>query len=197
MAEDGLNFPKIDAEFEEMSGEAVAQGMNGDSPVDTAVSNGRLERELDTASIHRAGGLAPELGFSICVWEKEPWITVSHPETAKGIECDLRHGDIAILAAFGIADVRTAPFGIDISDFQPQTFAQSQAHAVDGEEKHAVPEFAGGVEEFQRLFPGENIGQRADAWRLDDFNPIPGSIEHVPVEEADAVTIHFDRAPGM
>ena len=49
--------------------------------------------------------------------------------------------------------------GVDIGQLKAQTFTQTQAEAIEGEEEHPVAEHAGGGEKAPRLLYGDDVGK--------------------------------------
>ena len=70
--------------------------------------------------------------------------------------------------------------------------------AAPGARPEGLVAMAGGAAyEAGDFIAGEDIGQGTNAWWLDHVDPREGLAEYVLIEEADAVAIDFDDAPGM
>ena len=55
-----------------------------------------------------------------------------------GLQGLLGQGNQPVLVAFGVADVDPHVSRINLSGFQPDPFAKTQAYEVDGEEKNSI-----------------------------------------------------------
>ena len=71
----------------------------------------------------------------------------------------MRQRHEAILVALGIADMHARARGIDVADLQPQSFAQAQSEAVEGEEEHPVTDHARGGEDPLGLLDRDDVRQ--------------------------------------
>jgi hypothetical protein len=70
-----------------------------------------------------------------------------------------RQGHVAVLVAFAGADVQEHPSGVNVGDFQAQTFAQAQATGVDGGEANAMIQGGHRGEHPAHFGGGEDHGQ--------------------------------------
>jgi hypothetical protein len=126
MSHVSLDDPQVDSGFEKMSGIGVAQGMNGDSFFLDSCSNlGPAEGALDTALGHRRRSVLCSITVSAKGGEEEARVAVGHPIAAEQIEGGWGQRDVAILGTLSTVDMDHHTGGIDIGDFEMETFVKS------------------------------------------------------------------------
>ena len=108
------------------------------------------------------------------------------PEPAQCLQGNLGKRHKSVLAAFGIADVNTVTLTVDIANLHLDTLAQAQPHAVNGQKKYAIAQLPSGIDDLECLSLSEDVGQATNLRRLDDLHPVPGLVQHMPVEELNA-----------
>jgi hypothetical protein len=185
MAHVSLDDPQIDSGFEEVSGIRVAEGMNGDSLFLDSCSNlGPAKDPLDTAFSH--GKLSVLCSFAVSAKgrEEETRMTVGSPIASEQMEGGLREGDVAILGAFAAVDMNHHAAGVDVGDFEMETFVKPQAAGVDGREIGVVLEGFDLGENASDFIHAENGRKASFGLGSENSEDVPVSLEDVFVEEA-------------
>ena len=106
-------------------------------------------------------------------------------------------GHEAIPVALGVAYLDAHSGGIDVADFEGQSFAQAQPQTVEGEIEHPVTQGARRREQALRFVNGDNVRQTLGLRRLDQIRHHPGFLQDVGGVELQAVEIELDRAPRV
>ena len=109
----------------------------------------------------------------------------------------LRQRDEAIPIAFGVADMHAPACHIDVADLKPQSFAQAQSQAVEGEVEHPVTDDAGGCEQPPGLVDRDDVRQALGPGWLDQTGRDPGLAQDMRVVELQPVQVELDRTPGV
>ena len=99
--------------------------------LDAAGAQGQAEGALQGGTAHRFGGGGGALAVVTFAREQERGMAMGDQELAQELEGALRQRDVTIGVALAPADVEQPPFGVDVADFQIQTFAQPQAAGID------------------------------------------------------------------
>lgn len=86
-------------------------------------------------------------------------------------------------------------FGVEITDLEIESFTETQAHAVAGQNIHLIADLACIVDDMSNFIDRENIGQRMYLRWLDNIDPLPLFAKHMLIEELEYVAIEFDGAP--
>jgi hypothetical protein len=187
MAHVSLDDPQVDAGFEEMSGIGVAQGMNGDSFFSDSGSNlGPAEGTLDTALGHGRWSVLCSITVSTKGGEEEARMTVGHPIAAEQMEGGLRERHVAIFGALPTVDMDHHAGGIDIGDFEVETFMESQATGIDGGKIGVILEGFDLGKNGSDFFNAKNGRESSLILGSEDSEDVPVSLEDVFVEEADS-----------
>ena len=106
--------------------------MNGDALFWDSCSNlGAAEGALDTALGHGRRSVLCSITVSTKGGEEEARMTVGDPIAAEQMEGGLRRGT-SIFGALPTVDMDHHAGGIDIGDFEVETFMESQAAGIDG-----------------------------------------------------------------
>ena len=71
-------------------------------------------------------------------WKQQPGMSMGHPEPTRRLECQLRQNHVPILATFAVANVNPVLATTDITNLKLQTFAGSQAQAINHKQEDAV-----------------------------------------------------------
>jgi hypothetical protein len=185
MAHVSLDDPQIDSGFEEVSGIGVAEGMNGDSLfLDSSSNLGPAEDPLDTAFSH--GKLSVLCSFAVSAKgrEEETRMTVGSPIASEQMEGGLREGDVAILGAFAAVDMNHHAAGVDIRDFEMESFVKPQATGVDGREIDIIVESLNLGKNASDFIDAENGGKASFGLGSKDSEDVPIALEDVFIEEA-------------
>jgi hypothetical protein len=185
MAHVFLDDAEVDAGFQEMSGVGVAQGMNGDSFFsDSGIPLGTTEGALDTAFGH--GRLSRLCSFAISAQgrEEELRMAVGEPIAAEQVEGGLGERDVAIFGALATVDMDHHAGGVDIGDFEVETFVKPQAAGVYGGKIGIVLEGLDSGQNASDFFHAENGRKASFILGSEDSEDVPVPLEDVLVEEA-------------
>jgi hypothetical protein len=185
MAHVSLDDPQVDSGFEEMSGIGVAEGVNGDSFFSDSGSNlGPAEGTLDTTFGHGRLSVLCSITVSAKGGEEEARMTVGHPIAAEQMEGGLRKRDVAIFGALPTVDMDHHAGGIDIGDFEVETFMESQAAGIDGGKIGVILEGFDLGKNGSDFFNAKNGRESSLILGSEDSEDVPVSLEDVFVEEA-------------
>ena len=122
---------------------------------------------LDAASFQRPINQSCILQPSFTVWENEMGMSVKVPEISQNAQCVFRQRNQPVFVALGVTDMSPHVGGVYISHRQLDTFAKTQPHAVDGEEKDLIAQPVGCGKKLIYLIDGQNIRNPGCLWRLD------------------------------
>jgi len=134
VAEIDLNLAEVLALLEQMRRVGMAQGMDVRGLGDGAGLEGQPKCALERGAAHRFGRSARAQSAVALGRKEQDGMAVRFPLLAKQQQRALGQRDVAILIAFAGADVQEHALRIDIADFQPQPFAQTQAAGVNGDQ---------------------------------------------------------------
>ena len=197
MTEDALQLAQIHAQLQHMGREEVAQRMHGNAQTDPAVGHGGAHRRLNPTGMHRRYGLAHALHTTVRVREEQARVLVGLPPLAQHSQQRLCDRHIPILIALAAPNVDAHALPVDIPHLQRQPLSKAQSGAVEGHEEYSVAQFVDRAEQTLGLLPGEHIRQALYPRRLDDIDPIPGSVQDMAIEELQTTAVQLDRAPGV
>jgi len=96
------------------------------------------EAPLQCGATHRTGGGGTEAATVTLGGKEQRAMAVGFPLLAQQLQGALGQRDVTVLVAFARPDVQEHAFGINVADFQPKAFAQTQAAGVDGGQTDAV-----------------------------------------------------------
>jgi hypothetical protein len=182
-----LDDPQIDSGFEKMGGVGMAEGMNGDSFFSDSSSDlGPAEGALNTTFGHGRGSGVCSITVSAKSWEEEAGVTVGGPIASEQLESGKGERDIAILGPLATVDMDHHAGGIDIGDFEMETFVESQAAGIDGGKIGIILEGFDLGKNGSDFFTAENRGESSLGLGTEDSEDVPVSLEDVFEEEADA-----------
>jgi hypothetical protein len=185
MAHVSLDDPQIDSSFEKMGGIGVAEGMNGDTLfLDSSSNLGTTEGALDTTLSHGKLGLLGSMAISAKGREEELRVTVGPPIEAEQMECRLREREVAILGTLATVDMDHHAGGVDIGDFEMETFVKPQAAGVDGGKIGIILEGFDTGQNASDFIHAENGGEASFGLGSKDSENVPVSLEDMFVEEA-------------
>lgn len=100
---------------------------------DAAGLERQTKRALQRGAAHRLGGTARAQSALTLGGKEQDWMAVGFPLLAQAQQRAPRQRYVAILIAFAGADMQEHAFRIDVTDFQPKPFAQTQAAGVNGD----------------------------------------------------------------
>ena len=192
MAHVSLDDPEVDPGFEKMSGiepvlslpKEVAEGVYGDGLFSDACSDlGPTEGALDTTFGHRRGSVLCSITVSAQGREEEAGVAVGEPIAAEQLEGGKGERDVAILGALSSVDMDHHAGGIDIGDFEVETFVKSQATGVDGGKIGIVLEGFDLGKDASGFFDAKDGREASFILGSEDSEDVPVSLEDVFVEE--------------
>jgi hypothetical protein len=138
MAQVDLELAEVFALLQEMSRIGMTQRMDMGGFFDAAGAQGQTEAALQRGAAHWLGrGASPQAAVAFG-WEEPAGMPVGAPELAQPFESALRQGHVAVAVAFAGADVEEHPLRIDVADFQPEGFAQTQTAGVNCGQGHPM-----------------------------------------------------------
>ena len=185
MAHVSLDDPQVDSGFQKMGSVGVSQGMDGDGLfVDSSSGLGPAEGPLDTTFGHGRGSGVCSITVSAKGWEEEGRMAVGHPIAAEQIEGGWGEWDVAILGTLATVDMDHHAGGIDIGDFEVETFMESQAAGIDGGEIGVILEGFDLGKNGSDFFDAENGREATFGLGTEDSEDVPVSLEDVFEEEA-------------
>lgn len=152
MTEQALDGANVVACFEQMSGEAMPQGMGGDWFGEAAVSYHLAQYALDGAGGDGATG--DETGKQV-----RPLGMHALEVRSQHLEQPLAQHYVAVLGPFALADVDEHPAAVDVVDLQGASLRNTQSGAVSRHQDGTVLDGLGGLEKSFHLFPGEDVRQ--------------------------------------
>ncbi len=121
---------------------------------------------------------------------------VDAPKIFQNMQCVFGKRHESVFAPLGVTNVNPHAFGVDVADRQVDAFAETQAHAVDGEEKDFIAQYFGCFEKPIELPDAQNIWNYSRFWRFYQWNVIPGLVRNVGVKELQTIQVELDGAPG-
>lgn len=209
VAEVGGDLPDMGSPFEEVGGVAVAEG------VDDKLGVFFGEAAFDFGDFPSGPGGAVAHGFAAVVeglpeagagtfptaprGRKEPaWVAVPGPEATQPLDEFGGNGDVAFVAAFGVAMGNAdgvAPT-VDVGGLEVEGFAETQAALVDGGEEGAVATVVEGAQKESDFLAGEDVREGFLAFNFDLAPDLPAQAEVVLVEGADGAEGLVDGAGG-
>jgi hypothetical protein len=185
MAHVFLDDAEVDAGLQEVGGVGVAQGMNGDAFfADSGIRLGPAECALDTTFGH--GSLSFLCSFAVAAqgWEEELRMAVGYPIVAEQVEGGLGERDVTILGAFATVDMDHHAGGVDIGDFEMESFVKSEAAGVYGGKIGIVLEGLDSGQNASDFFHAENGRKASFGLGSEDSEDMPVALEDMLVEEA-------------
>ena len=111
-------------------------------------------------------------------------MAVGHPIAAEQIEGGWGERDVAILGTLSTVDMDHHAGGIDIGDFEVETFMESQAAGIDGGKIGVILEGFDLGKNASDFFNAENGRESSFGLGSEDSEDVPVSLEDVFVEEA-------------
>jgi hypothetical protein len=187
MAQGALHEAGIHARCEQMGGIRMSEGMDGDAHFgDPSPVFGGAEGALDTGPTHGGGRRRTVLVIAPGGGKEPGRVTMGFPGGAEQSERIFRPGDVAVLGAFAAVDMDLEALAIDVRDLQGEGFMEPEAQARDGGEVRLVVEGGGRREEARDLLHTEDGGEPVGGVHAKEREGVPGTLEDVLVEEADA-----------
>ena len=159
--------------------------MNGDPFfADSCIILGPTEGPLDTTFGHRGLSLFCSFTVSAQGGEEEAWMTVGYPVAAEQVEGGLGERHIAIFGALPTVDMDHHAGGVDIGDFEMESFVKPQAAGVYGGKVGMVLEGFDAGQNVSDFFHAENGRESSFSLGSEDSENVPVALEDVLVEEA-------------
>ncbi len=185
MAHISLDNPQIDSGFKKMGGIGVPQGMNGDSFfMDSSSNLGTAEGALDTTFGHGKLSVLCPCSTSAKGGEEEAGMVVGPPIAAEQKEGRLREGHIAILGSLSTVDMDHQAVGVDIGDFEMETFVKSEAAGIDGGKIGVILEGLDLGQDTSDFLDAENGWESSFGLGSEDSEDMPVLLNDVLEKEA-------------
>src|SRR3984893_2363905 len=176
-----LNGAQISAGLEQMSGEAMAQGVGMDGTIKARALRGFLGGVVYRFCVDRVirsmptvAGKEPVAGFS-----PQPTPVLAQLFKQLGAE-----HDVAVFAALSSADMNHHALAVDIAGLQVCYLSTPQAGSVECHEQSAMEGSASGIDEPCDFFLAEDRWKVMVLFRIRSLGDTPGFLERVEVEKA-------------
>jgi hypothetical protein len=185
VAQVALDDAQVDASFEEMSGVRMAQGVDGNALFEhPSGPHGLAKGALDAALGHRLGCLMGIVSLVTASREDKPGMAVSEPIAAQPMEGRLGQRDVAVLGALAAVDMDHHASGVDIGDFEVETFVKSQAAGVYGGKISIVLKGLDSGQNASDFFHAQDGRKASFILGSEDSEDVPVALEDMLVEEA-------------
>jgi len=188
MAEQSLHGVQVDARFEEVGGEGVAQGVDAALLADAGAELRQRIDLLGDRDVDRAGALAigeePDAG-----WRGRP-VRAPLLQEARG------EREVAIFPALAVLDPDGHAVGVDGRDLEGNRLADAQAGRVDGHQQQAMTRVGRQGEQPPDFFAAQDVGQLLGLLGKRHVKVGPRMAQRHVVEEAKGVRRLTTRAPG-
>ena len=142
VAQIDLNLTEVLSLLQQTGRVRMARRMNVRLLGDATGLESQTKGPLQRGAAHRFGGTARAQSAMTFGGKEQDGMAVGFPLLGQAQQRARGHRDVAILIAFASADVQEHALGIDVADFQPKPFTQTQAAGVNGDE--ADPMIQGG-----------------------------------------------------
>ena len=152
---------------------------------------------LDAAPVQRHGHQMGVFHPSLPTRKDKPGMPMNLPEILEDTQGVYRQRHQSVFVSFGISDMDSHCCRVDIADSQVDTFAETQPHAVGGEEKDLVTEDIGCSKQLTQLFNSQDIRDSFGFGRSYQGKICPVFAQDIGVKEFQTIEVELDRAPGM
>ncbi len=178
MAEQALDGVQVDAGFEQVGGEAVAQGVDAGGVGKTGGIAG--------GPVHALGGTVAHGAVAGLVGEQPGARTAGLPVQAQGVQKPGREQRITILPAFALAylEAHAVGGGFDVADLEGADFRDTQAGGVGGHQDGAGAQGGAGTEQALDFVAGEDDRQPLGYFGHGDVDAGVGALEDAFKEKA-------------
>jgi hypothetical protein len=151
--EQHLDHPDIDVLLQQVGGEAVPQGVQGDALVDPRHLGGSVTGAIELARGHRLCRIAAR---------EQPTLRPRHlPPGPQQVEQARREHDVTVLAAFALLDADDHALAVNVGDLERDDFGGAQAGAVGHAQRRLVLKPRRGSEQPLHLLDAEHYWQLA------------------------------------
>src|SRR3954447_19079241 len=176
VTEQNLDHAHVDVLLQEMSGEAVPQGVQRDPLVDLRHLGSGVAGAVELARGHRLGRIAAR---------EEPALWPCRlPPGAQQIEQVWGEHDVTVLAALALFDPDDHPLAVDVGDLERDDLVGPQAGAIGYAERRLVLEPRCRIEQARHFFRAQHHRQLArlvnDVGVLDDLVALERNLEEEP-----------------
>src|SRR4051812_18743803 len=169
----GLDNADVGAGFEQMSSEAVAQGVDGDRLIELGCCPRGAAGGLQYARIERP---------AVVLAGKEPMCRPCFPPVGAQYDEEMRRQhDIAVAAALALINPDQHATAVDIGEFQTHYFRYAQPGRIGGHQRGAMLEVRHGREKLHHLLGTQDYRQ------LPALACIGNALDHCGAAERDAV----------
>ncbi len=108
---------------------------------------------------------------------------VNPPKSSQGVQGLFGQGNQSVLVALGVTDMNPHVGWVDITDSEPDTFSETQPHAVGGKEKHPVAQLVGCTEQSVQLLNRLDVRDSGSLRWFDEGNLLPCLAQYSGVKE--------------
>jgi len=188
MAQQALHGVQVDAGFEQVGGEGVAQGVDAALFLDARPELRHRVDLLGDGVVKRTGAVA--IGEEPDAGRRRRPVRAQILEEARGE----RH--VAIFGALAGLDADRHAVGVDVRHPERNRLAHAQPCAIDGGEQQPMTWMRGRGEQSPHLFPAQNLRQFLRLLREGDVEVGARMTERHVIEEPEGVGRLTARAPG-
>lgn len=184
VTEISLDDAQVDSCLQQVSGIAVAQGMDGDSLfADACLLHCPAKGTLDAALCHGLNCCSTSFAVSSQSREDEGFIAMGCPVLAQEIEGGIGQRDIAILGALSSVNVDHHSRAVDVADLQIQCFMETQSAGVDSGEIGVILEGSHPFEDVENLLLAQD-GRKPMLNLCAEYpEDMPVTLDDMPVKE--------------
>ena len=203
----GGDLPHAGACLQHVRGIAVAQGVDANLLMvlhEAAFVFGDLDGGPDAGFGHGLAAVVEGLAETDAGafptasrgWKEPVGIAVPTPKHPESGEQLRRDGNLAGLAAFGVADTQNEAFAVDVSGADVQRLAHAQPALIDEGEVGAVAPVAERPQQFGNFPAGENVWKGFLALDLDLRPNLPALAQVIAVEGSKGADGLVERGTG-
>ena len=156
MAEQDLDHPDVDLLFQQVGGEAVAQGVHRNPLVDPGRPGGGVDGTIELPGAQGLDWVQP--GEQPATVEHLALRPGNPPPEPQAFEEDRREHGVAVFASFALFDAQGHAFAVDVADFERRHFTGPQAGAIGEREGSLVLEIAASGDQSPDFLSAENTG---------------------------------------
>src|ERR1039458_129591 len=177
MPQQHLDGAQVGASFEQMSGEAVAQGMGMDVLVfKTGAFGGLLTGNPENLGGDRMTRCVPSVAG------KQPIGGLAFqpaPVDPQSIEQLGAEHDIAVLASLAAANMNDHPLAVDIADLEVGHFCATCARGIEGHQQNAMKGKLCRVDQARHFVLAQYLRQVQNLLRIRCLGNAPASLQHL------------------
>lgn len=151
-----LDLTQVLALFQQVGCVTVAQRMYMSGFAHVADVQGQTKSPLQSAAVDGFSGGGRSVARVAFSGEEQSGMAMSLPQFPESFQSALRKRNVAVAVAFAAADMQEHALWIDVADGDLQTFAQTQAARIDGEQADSMIQSLDLVEHASDFLGREN-----------------------------------------